>query len=153
MIKQKNWYHLFNSVLTVGLIMQTQKKLVFRLLEIFLDIQKICLSSIERILDHFLRSQNKNWCNILKAVLKVGLIMWTMNKKKIKLNTKQPENYYTITKKNTFCLGKKYNCKSILYYRLLKLIWVCGISFSARTFKRGQKCVGCWTIKKFGPPV
>ena len=39
-----------------------------------------------------------------------------------------------------------YNSESTLFNQLLKLIWGCGISFSAGAFTNGQKCTGCWTI-------
>ena len=55
------------------------KKLVLRLHELFLNPEQSWLSDNERILDHFWRSQKKNWCHILKSVLKVAYVMQTQN--------------------------------------------------------------------------
>ena len=52
--------------------MTAWKNLVFRMLELYLNLEQSWLSDNERILDHFWRSQKKNWCHILKSGLQVG---------------------------------------------------------------------------------
>ena len=55
------------------------KNLVFRRLELLLSLEKSWMSDSESIFENFKRSQKKNWCYLLKSVLKVGKIMWTLN--------------------------------------------------------------------------
>ena len=66
-------FFLFN-ICYVGL-----KKLLFRLLELLLNLQQNWMSDNQSIFDHFKRSQMKSWCHHLKSFLKVGKILWTLN--------------------------------------------------------------------------
>ena len=103
-------------------------------------------------------SSRKNWCHIIKLVLKVDDIMWTHNyiflfKKKLYRVLKNMfifstfPLFFSLNRYSVYFERKASNSESTLFTQLLKLIWECGLSLSYGTFKNGLKCTQCWTIK------
>ena len=109
------------------------KKLVFRLFELFLNLEQAHFRPFLKVQEKNLIPHSqirfKNWLNNVNCELYFFKSYGDLKKKSCKKNPGK----ITILSRccHIYFERKKCNSESALYYKFLKLIWECGISFAA----------------------